>query len=66
MRKKQAISVQFIGRTTQFHKSVVTGVDWKGQVIASCGFDQKVKLWSLRQNEVNPELRLKQEKDIYM
>jgi len=27
--------------------------------------DQKLKLWSLRADEFNPELRLKLEKDVY-
>lgn len=34
-------------------------------MVASCGYDQKVKLWSLREDESNPELRLTLEKDIY-
>ena len=35
-------------------------------MVASCGYDQKVKLWSLREEEQNPELKLRQEKDIYV
>lgn len=54
-----------MARTSEHHNSIVTGLDWKGQVVASCGYDQKLKLWSLREDESNPELRLKQEKDVY-
>jgi WD40 repeat protein len=55
-----------MARTTEKHNSVVTGLDWKGQVVASCGYDQKVKLWSLKADETNPELKLKLEKDVYI
>jgi len=34
-------------------------------VAASCGLDQKLKLWSLNADETNPELRIKLEKDVY-
>ena len=51
--------MEFVARTTEHHESVVTGLDWKGQIVATCGYDQKLKLWSLRADELNPELRLK-------
>lgn len=34
-------------------------------MVASCGLDQKLKLWSVNSHEDNPELRVKLEKDIY-
>lgn len=57
--------VDYIGRTTEHHNSVVTGLDFKGSVAASCGLDQKLKLWSLNADATNPELRIKLEKDVY-
>lgn len=53
-RKIEKIQVQYIGRTIEHHSSVVTGLDFKGSVAASCGLDQKLKLWSLNANETNP------------
>jgi WD40 repeat protein len=49
--KKQKIerfTINFIGRTTEKHESIVTGIDFKSNVIASCGLDQKLKIWSLK------------------
>jgi LPS O-antigen subunit length determinant protein (WzzB/FepE family) len=54
LKRKEALRVDFVARTTEHHASVVTGLDWKGQVVASCGYDQKVKLWSLKADEANP------------
>lgn len=34
-------------------------------MVASCGLDQKLKLWSLNVEETNPELKIKLEKDVY-
>jgi hypothetical protein len=33
---------------------VVTGLDFRNSVVASCGLDQKLKLWSVRAEEDNP------------
>ena len=41
------------------HDSIITGLDWKGKILASCGYDQKLKIWSLRRQEENPELKFK-------
>lgn len=34
-------------------------------MVASCGLDQKLKLWSINPEEANPELRVKLEKDVF-
>ena len=59
LKKREVMKVDFTARSSQHHGSVVTGLDWRGNVVASCGYDQKVKLWSLNHNEFNPELKLK-------
>ena len=59
------VEVEFLGRTTEKHNSVVTGLDYRGRVAASCGNDSKLKLWSIKNDESNPELRIKLEKDVY-
>lgn len=33
--------------------------------MASCGLDQKLKLWKVNSDESNPELKVKLEKDVY-
>jgi hypothetical protein len=45
---------------------VVSGLDWEKNVMFSCGLDHKLKVWHFDPSEVNPELKLKQEKDIYV
>lgn len=64
-RKNNRTKVEFIGKTGECHGSIVTGIDCRGSVFASVGYDQKVKLWSLNASESNPELRIKLEKDVY-
>jgi len=44
---------------------VVGGLDFKNNIVASCGLDQKLRLWSVNSQETNPELRIKMEKDVY-
>ncbi len=39
-------------------------MDWYGSVLFTCGFDQKVKIFKVNQNEDNPDLKIKLEKDI--
>lgn len=35
-------------------------------MLFSSGLDQKLKIWSVRPEETNPELKMHLEKDIYM
>ena len=58
--------VNFFARTHAKHESVVTGIDWKNNVMFTTGLDHKLKVWSLHLTEENPELKLQLEKDIYM
>lgn len=48
LKKQEDRKVEFTAKTTEHHNSVITGLDWKGHIVASCGFDQKLKLWSLK------------------
>lgn len=50
---KLEYKVDFFGRTNQKHASVVTGLDWEGKVMATCGYDQKIKLYSVHREEEN-------------
>jgi len=51
---KQHYSVDFLIRTTEKHNSVITGMDWNGKILATCGYDQKLKLWSVDSKQDNP------------
>lgn len=41
-------------------------MDWYGKVLFTCGFDQKVKIFKVNDQEDNPEMRIKMEKDILL
>lgn len=41
-------SVNHVGRTTEKHESIVTGLDWfNSSVMFTSGFDQKVKIFKV-------------------
>ncbi len=63
-KKDKYSTLAHLGRTTEKHESIVTGMDWHGSVLFTCGFDQKVKIFKVNQNEDNPDLKIKLEKDI--
>ena len=46
--------VNFFARTQAKHESVVTGLDWKKNVMFSTGLDHKLKVWSLHLTQENP------------
>lgn len=50
---KNISKVGFFARTSTKHDSIVSGVDWKGNVMFSTGYDHKVKVWSTHIDE-NP------------
>ena len=61
---KNDLEVEFHSRSHHKHDSIVTGLDWHKNVLFSVGLDQKLKVWSLKPEEQNVELKMALEKDV--
>ncbi len=59
-------SVRHFARTTEKHMSVVTGIDWYGDLLFTAGYDQKLKIFKINPNQENPDLKVKLERDIFI
>jgi hypothetical protein len=46
-KKDKYTTIRHVGRTSEKHASIVTGMDWYGSVIFTCGFDQKLKIFKV-------------------
>lgn len=54
-KSKKFSTILHVGRTTEKHESIVTGMDWhSNNIMFTCGYDQKVKIFKVNHNEDNP------------